>query len=120
MTTPDALGETLAAAVPMAMMRLAAMTPPVRDWTRQQWATRAASLVAHQGDALMWPTKRREPSMRSGVRIDGTAGTADVFAALARGLAAGAYQPGGITFAGRHWCADHATCTAATERRDAA
>jgi len=32
------------------------------------------------------------------------------FAALARALAAMAYQPGGVTFAGVHWCTDHQEC----------
>lgn len=35
------------------------------------------------------------------------------FAALARVLAAMAYQPGGVTVFGQHWCTDHAACLAA-------
>jgi hypothetical protein len=37
------------------------------------------------------------------------------FAAVARALAAGAYQPGGITFAGQLWCAAHRPFGAALE-----
>ena len=34
-----------------------------------------------------------------------------VLAALARGIAAGSMRPGGVTFAGRHWCsAAHEDC----------
>ncbi|WP_433460721.1 hypothetical protein [Micromonospora sp. CA-248212] len=33
-----------------------------------------------------------------------------MFNALARALAAAAFQPGGITFAGMHWCTDHQQC----------
>ena len=109
----ETLAETLTVAVPMAMARLAAMSPQVREWTRGQWAANAASLVGHQGDALMWPARARRATVRSGVRVEGTAGTVGVFAALARGLAAAAWQPGGVTWLGRHWCVDHAACTAA-------
>jgi hypothetical protein len=35
------------------------------------------------------------------------------FAAFARVLAAMAYQPGGVTVFGQHWCTDHAACLAA-------
>jgi hypothetical protein len=109
----ELLGETLAVAVPMAMLRLAAMSPQVREWTRGQWTERAATLVGHQGDALMWPVRPRLASRSSGVRIEATAGTTEVFAALARGLAASAWQPGGVTWLGRHWCVDHDACHAA-------
>lgn len=34
-----------------------------------------------------------------------------ILAALARGIAAGSLRPGGVTFAGRHWCsAAHEDC----------
>jgi hypothetical protein len=36
----------------------------------------------------------------------------EILAALARGIALGIGQPGGVTFAGRHWCgAPHEGCT---------
>lgn len=38
---------------------------------------------------------------------------ARLHADLARGLAAAAFQPGGISVFGRHWCVDHAECVAA-------
>jgi hypothetical protein len=114
------LRDALDFAVPMAMACLAAMSESVRDWTRGQWAATAASLVAHQGDALLYPTPARRASRRAGVRVEASAGTVWVFAALARGLAAGAWQPGGVTFLGRHWCVDHTACLAAAAEAEAA
>lgn len=35
---------------------------------------------------------------------------AQAFNAMAKGLAALAYAPGGVTFAGQHWCTDHQVC----------
>jgi hypothetical protein len=37
----------------------------------------------------------------------------EVFNELAKGLACAASQPGGVTFAGLHWCAGHGACEAA-------
>jgi hypothetical protein len=39
--------------------------------------------------------------------------SAEVFAFLATGVACAAFQPGGITFAGMHFCTDHDACKAA-------
>lgn len=39
----------------------------------------------------------------------------DAFPALAQIVAALALQPGGITFAGHHWCALHRLCASATQ-----
>lgn len=50
---------------------------------------------------------RGEPSYSAG----------EVFNFLAKGLACLAYQPGGVTFAGQHWCANHQECIDAQERR---
>lgn len=50
---------------------------------------------------------RGEPSYSAG----------EVFNFLARGLACLACQPGGVTFAGRHWCAGHRECTDAGTSR---
>lgn len=36
-------------------------------------------------------------------------GTAPAFNALARGLAAAAWHPSGVTFLGQHWCVGHCT-----------
>lgn len=42
----------------------------------------------------------------------------DEFNALVLVLAVFAYQPGGVTFATRHWCTDHAQCHYATFQAD--
>lgn len=87
------LVATLALAVPLWMWEL-------RDRTDQQRvaiAKRCGQMVAERGDVLMFGSKKPGKA-------------AEVFNALAEGIAAAAYQPGGITFAGRHWCTDHRQC----------
>lgn len=88
----DALMETLALAVPLRIWELRGRTPEQRAVI----ARRCAQVVAERGDALMFRSKK--------------GATASAFNALAEGLACAAYQPGGVTFAGRHWCTDHARC----------
>lgn len=44
----------------------------------------------------------------------------ETFTALAYTLAHMAQVPGGVTFAGLHWCANHVACAAADEQGDAA
>lgn len=39
-----------------------------------------------------------------------------VLNAVATALALGAFTPGGVTFAGRHWCTDHRRCERAAAR----
>jgi hypothetical protein len=53
-------------------------------------ARTAGQFVAEHGDALMFRERH----------------SAEAFNQLARGLAAAAYQPGGVTFATMHWHAD--------------
>jgi hypothetical protein len=94
-TAPDVLIIALEAAVPL---HIAIM----RDWPARhrineaQWA---AGVIAEKGDVLMFGGKRGE--------------AANAFNALAKGLAAAAYQPGGVTCAGRHWCVNHEVCVRA-------
>lgn len=105
MTTPPKptndtiLGEVLLLAVPLWMDQLSRLPESVRDRRIQTWADQAADAVAYRGDALRFGGKRGEP--------------AEVFNHLARGLAACAFQPGGISFRGVHWCTDHVTCEGA-------
>lgn len=87
----------LEAAVPLLILELARLDPALRDQTRVWWAADAANEVASRGDALQYGSKKPGEA-------------AKVFTSLAKGLAAGAYQPGGVTVFGRHWCADHAAC----------
>jgi hypothetical protein len=97
-------------------------------------ARRAAQVIASQGDTLMFGGvhkfghgAKQEAAHAAAARCTtpdctckGTGCTArgcychgsgepgysagEVFNQLARGLAAAAYQPGGITYAGMHWC----------------
>lgn len=59
-----------------------------------------AAIITEHGDVLQYGGKT------SLERKD----CAQTFNSLARGLAALAYQPGGVTFAGKHWCVNHAEC----------
>lgn len=77
----------------------------MRDWTFEE---RRDSLdveaVTCTADVLMYPSgpKRRKDEREASVRALG---------ALARGLAVGAFSPGGVTFAGLHFCVrPHCSC----------
>lgn len=87
------LRVSLEAAVPLEIAN-------VRCWSdreRLHAAKSAADVIGSKGDVLQYGGK----------------GCAAAFAALARGLAIGAYMPGGITFAGLHWCAAGCDCPSA-------
>lgn len=82
--------ETLRVAVPMWIDHLRHLPGPGQlEAVRLAWAKNAADQVAHRGDVLQYGGKRGE--------------AAEVFNHLAKGLAAAAFQPGGVTFAGEHW-----------------
>lgn len=118
---------TLSLAVPLHMAGAARMT--LRE--RGRIARKAAAAAGHQGDSLMFGTgvkpgtaaREAERHRLHASRVNGgsrmecgrtcriclrgqpshTAG--ELFTLLARGLAAAAFQPGGVSFAGLHWCA---------------
>lgn len=94
---PDNLVEALRAAVPLNILLM-------RDWPerlRLNEAHWAARVVSAKGDVLQFGGSR--PGQAAGA-----------LNALAKGLAAAAYQPGGVTFAGLHWCTEeHAECPGA-------
>lgn len=113
----DVLGETLALAVPLEMARLARMPAGQRETVCATLTARAGRMVGHYGDALQWPSASRRARRVQGLRMDGSPGTAGVFAALAGGLAASAFGPAGATFRDRHWCVRPATCTTCTAAR---
>lgn len=69
--------------------------------------------------AAKWRAKTVAPAGTVANPADDGGGSADTFNHLARGLAALAYQPGGVTFAGRHWCTDHAACESAAAEAEA-
>jgi len=105
------LMETLAIAVPLAIAELAELHPTIRDLRSRHWLSEAATLVAHHGDALLWPSQPRRRRTVSGCMIPGSPGTAGTFVALAHGIAAAAFADGGITWHGAHWCTTpHAEC----------
>jgi hypothetical protein len=68
------------------------------DAYRLETARKAGQYIAEHGDNLLYRSTDRRHT------------TAKAFAVLARGLAAAAFQPGGVTFAGMHWCIDHEAC----------
>lgn len=88
----DALVGLLEVAVPMWILNLQGHSPEQRIAI----ARRCADEVGSHGDTLMFGGKKGE--------------AARIFNTLAEGLAVAAYQPGGVTFAGRHWCTDHRAC----------
>jgi hypothetical protein len=96
LTRHPALG-LLAVAVPMHIAELRALTTDQRLGIARE----CGQVIAEHGDDLMFRSKPGRP--------------AAAFNNLARGLAAAAYQPGGITFAGMHFCTDHGACQAAVE-----
>lgn len=84
------LGIALSAAVPLRMLELAKLDPVTRERVIARWAADAVEPVASRGDILMYRSKTR-------------GATAEVFNHLAKGLAALAWSPGGVTFQGQHW-----------------
>lgn len=81
---PALLAASLQLAVPMHLWELADLDPDrIRDL-----APDCAQTIAEHGDDLQY----------------GGPACAKTFNALARGLALLAHCPGGVTFAGLHWC----------------
>jgi hypothetical protein len=81
----ELLAITLEAAVPLRIHE-------IRGWSTEERIARArecAPVLASHGDDLQFGGKR----------------TQEAFAALVTGLACLAYQPGGVRFMGRTWCA---------------
>ena len=94
------LTSTLTLAVPLEMARLADLTPE----QRRADVTSAGRAIGTYGDVLLYGGGRGIPS---------------VFATVAKALAVLAYQPGGVTFDGVHFCADHQACRDADAEADA-
>lgn len=97
-STRDLLTAALGAAVPLAILDM-------KDWTfeaRQAKALECSGIIASQGDIILYRSSRKGE-------------TAKAFTALAFGLAALAYQPGGVTFMELHFCTDHDECKAAAK-----
>lgn len=114
MSTPhDPLADhpLLEAMLPVAVLTALDDLARLPDTERQHLASEAATTIGSHGDDLMFGGKH----------------TAAAFAALARALALLAHQPGGVTFAGLHWCVgsghhgtrDQAPCAAELAREQA-
>ncbi|MEV1178594.1 hypothetical protein [Nonomuraea sp. NPDC049784] len=96
---PWMLQTPLLALVPQAIHEMR----PLSFAERQAIATECSQTIAERSDRLMFPTPGGKPS--------------GVLAALARGFAAAAYQPGGITTLGIHACVfAHPGCPALDEQ----
>ena len=89
----DVLVLTLRLAVPLRIAELQLLAGETRTRQVRWWAREAGDVVAHKGDVLQYGGKRGAAAM--------------VFNHLARGLAALACMPGGVSFAGTHWCVEH-------------
>lgn len=90
----DLLALSLQAAVPLYIAELQAFEGETRWVQAQAWRVRAVEEVAHRGDVLQYGGGKKGEAAR-------------VFNALARGLAVLAHAPGGVLFAGIHWCIEH-------------
>lgn len=98
MTADTVLLTVLELAVPMWIERHTRTDPG----NAAEVGSTLADIIASQGDVFQGGKGKKGE-------------TAKVFNAVASGLGLLARQPGGVTFAGRHWCTDHAACTAATD-----
>lgn len=84
------LADCLEAAVPLHIWVMKDWSPEARMWTGRDMA----DYISAHGDVILYRGHKQGESGRA-------------FNALAKGLAAAAYQPGGVTFHGLHWCAAH-------------
>ncbi|MCT2588254.1 hypothetical protein [Actinophytocola gossypii] len=89
-TSHDPLADhpLLEAMLPVAVLTALDEVSHFTDTERQRLAADASTTIASHGDDLMFGGKHCRPA----------------FTALARALAVLAHQPGGVTFAGLHWC----------------
>lgn len=88
----------LSVAVPPLIAEMADWSPSRRSAVRRE----AADLIAARADLLMAPLPTTDAERWKRYQV---------FAALARGIAALAYQPGGVSVFGLHWCTNHDVCT---------
>lgn len=91
------LFDNLTVAVKLWMDELCVLSIPVRRAIVRRWARDAATLLSERGDIVRYGGAARGK-------------VAEAFNHMARGLAALAFCPGGVTFADIHFCADHSLC----------
>lgn len=126
------LADALSGLVPLCQFEVAKWT----EDQRTEFCREAGAVIACQGDTLQFGSgsRRRDNGARRlrehlqragrhqkcaepGCWCNKTGqpeySRAELLTMLARALACAAYQPGGITVAGSHWCTDHAACEAA-------
>lgn len=124
--TEIALAESLRLAVPLWIMELRQLDDETRSRRMAEWTQEAAYSVSCYGDILQFRTKAGKrhhqkcldwwKAYRPGEHPSRPGdcsckiGTAEVFNACARGIAALAHCPGGVTVFGLHWCLDHTAC----------
>lgn len=97
------LADILDIAVPIQLMILKEIPPEELPEILARWTAGAADLITSSDASLLYPMKK-SPKTAKHVEEPGTVAT---FAALARGIAAAAYAPGGITAFGRYWCVNY-------------
>lgn len=108
---PFANHPLLEAMLPVAMLSALDEVSHLTDTERHRLSADAATTIASHGDDLLYGGKH----------------AGQTFAALTRALAVLAHRPGGVTFAGLHWCVGsghHGTreqtpCTAELHREQA-
>jgi hypothetical protein len=95
----ELLPAALQVAVPLWIESLRQMSPE----QRQARADELADVIAERSDSILFRGARHGES-------------AAAFNALAEALAIGAFQPGGASAFGSHWCTDHSACLTAARR----
>lgn len=91
------LSIALQAAVQLHLLELSHLAPETRDLFVRTWAADAVDDVASGADTMLYGGGKRGEVART-------------FNGFARGLAALAHAPGGVDFAGLHFCVDHQLC----------
>jgi hypothetical protein len=107
------LSDLLAVAVPVAMVQLADLPDDARRAQAALWAAESVEIIAHLGGPSVLTV---QPAVKATARYVAEPGTAATFAVIARGLAAMAQSPGGVTWLGSHWCTDHEVCARGARR----
>jgi hypothetical protein len=92
--TQPLLQGMLTLAIPKCLDELDVLAGEVRQEMVRAWREDAGPAVEERGDVILFRSKKRGESAKA-------------FAALARGLAVLALNPGGVEFLGQVWCAAH-------------